>query len=63
MTFGKPIREWQQCRYCDWYVWHSALCRDHGNRIGGNEFRKGPDGKVEWRQGHPGPIVPAMRKG
>ena len=47
VTFGKPIREWQQCRYCDWYVWHASLCRDHGNRIGGTEFRKGPDGKVE----------------
>lgn len=61
MTFGKPIREWQQCRYCDWYAWHSALCKDHGNRVGGMEFRR-VDGRVEWRPGYAGPIVPATRK-
>jgi hypothetical protein len=61
--FGKPYRGWQKCRLCEWHTFRSAVCLDHGSRLGGDEFRRRPDGRTEWRLGHPGPIVPAMRKG
>jgi hypothetical protein len=64
-TFGSPLDEYRRCSHagCEWRVWRSPLCTEHGGKGSGAEFRSDIYGATLWRRGYAGPIVPALRKG